>query len=56
MFLDVKTAYFLLGFFYIVMPLSAYFYLNNHRGYPVKLWCLERVSAVVVFIIFGFNN
>lgn len=43
MFIDVKTAYFLLGFLYVVMPVSVYFYLRNYRAKAVTLWCLGGV-------------
>lgn len=55
MLLDVKTAYFLLGFFYIVMPASAYFYLSNHRTTPVKLWCLGGFLNGIALLMISFR-
>lgn len=55
MFLDIKTAYFLLGLFYIVMPLSVYLYLREHRTIPVKLWCLGGLLNGFGFLIISFR-
>ena len=55
MFLDIKTAYFLLGLFYIVMPLSVYLYLQEHRTTPVKLWCLGGLLNGLGFLMISFR-
>lgn len=55
MLLDIKTAYFLLGLFYIVMPASAYLYLQEHRTIPVKLWCLGGLLNGLGFLIISFR-
>lgn len=55
MFLDIKTAYFLLGLFYVVMPLTAYLYLRGHRTIPVKLWCLGGLLNGIGFIIISLR-
>lgn len=55
MLLDIKTAYFLLGLFYVVMPLTAYLYLRGHRTIPVKLWCLGGLLNGIGFIIISLR-
>lgn len=55
MLLDVKTAYFLIGFFYIVMPASAYFYLGNHNTTQVKLWFLGGFLNGVGLLLIGLR-
>lgn len=55
MFIDVKTAYFLLGFLYVVMPLSAYFYLKNYRTKTVTLWCLGGFLNGVALVMISFR-
>lgn len=55
MLLDVKTAYFLLGFFYLIMPASAYLYLSNYRTLPVKLWCFGGFLNGVGLLMISFR-
>lgn len=55
MLIDVKTAYFLLGFFYLVMPASAYFYLSNYRTSPVRLWCFGGFLNGVGLLMISFR-
>jgi signal transduction histidine kinase len=55
MFIDVKTAYFLLGFLYVVMPISVYFYLKNYRSDAVKYWCFGGVLNGLGLVIISFR-
>ena len=55
MFIDVKTAYFLLGFLYVVMPVSVYFYLRNYRAKAVTLWCLGGVLNGLGLLLISFR-
>jgi signal transduction histidine kinase len=55
MFIDVKTAYFLLGFLYVVMPISVYFYLKNYRSSAVKYWCFGGVLNGLGLVIISFR-
>ncbi len=55
MFIDVKTAYFLLGFLYVVMPISVYFYLKSYRTNAVKLWCLGGVFNGLGLVMISFR-
>jgi signal transduction histidine kinase len=55
MFIDVKTAYFLLGFLYLVMPTSAYFYLKNYRSNTVSMWCFGGFLNGVALVMISFR-
>jgi signal transduction histidine kinase len=55
MFIDIKTAYFLLGFLYVVMPISVYFYLKNYRSNAVKYWCFGGVLNGLGLVIISFR-
>ena len=55
MFIDVKTAYFLLGFLYVVMPTSAYFYLKNYRTEAVKFWCIGGLLNGIGLVVISFR-
>jgi signal transduction histidine kinase len=55
MFIDVKTAYFLLGFLYVVMPMSAYLYLKNYRSNAVKYWCFGGVLNGLGLVLISFR-
>lgn len=55
MFIDVKTAYFLLGFLYLVMPTSAYFYLKNFRSRTVSMWCFGGVLNGLALVMISFR-
>ena len=55
MMLDIKTAYFLLGLFYIGLPASAYFYLSNRRTASINLWCLGGILNGLGLLAISFR-
>jgi signal transduction histidine kinase len=55
MLVDVRTAYFLLGLFYIVLPLTVYFFLKSYNRTSVKLWCYGGVLNGVGVLLISFR-
>jgi signal transduction histidine kinase len=55
MLIDIKTAYFLLGLLYVVMPLSTYIYLQSYRNNAIKLWCLGGLLNAAGLLMVSFR-
>jgi len=55
MWIDIKTAYFLLGLLYVVMPLSTFLYLKSHRSKAIDLWCFGGFLNGIGLIMISFR-
>lgn len=55
MLIDVRTAYFILGLLYIILPLTVLLLLKDHKTIPVKFWCFGGLMAGLGMLTLGLR-
>lgn len=55
-FFDVRTAFFLIGILYLVMPMVAWIVMVRERNRPVHLWCLGGLAYGIGTILIALRE
>lgn len=53
--IDIRTVFLLLGFLYIILPITVYFLLKDYAKASIRLWCAGGVIVAFGMLLIAFR-